>query len=683
MAQLMANGLQNSHQLAAQALLQISNDLQQIYLDQLHYFKYINSSNFFVFNPTSLSLSVGNDLLRIVFDDAKGLQFGLNLENKQLNADRLIQFLCQEITFYPDHFQHAHPTDIKTKTQVLRQTIIEQVFEWIDGESRVEQYLYNIALDEAEKIDQLLIQYGYFDYAYITDFAKFGKSIPLAVEINVKHLILINSVLGAEFLEVSTLLPKFQQLSGQLDQFIPPHYLRILKVFYPEGLLLKDIVQSFSGFQLLEKHALEQPHLIAYTKLMQRGYWQYQDLLNKQHFIDTKAVYWDLEQVQKLPICPSKRSANWLFKQDAMVNDWIADHINHPSTRVTINALSFIDTSRIDPEILVCVLKFFNNTSARLFLNECSEFAISHQWATDVRNDRYDLHLSDEQARKNRKLISNSYLYIDEWMDFAHLMTQDHPMDYKKIISKLSRIIQAFMLFVQNIANDLPKELRIFIDPERQQHPDFFRLLHKHQIKVEDFRKKFKHIPSRRTPTQSIFESFVLDYLIGSLEHQYRISKNVTWLGLYHQAERWHEQVYFDQTLSKLKQQVDVERWDCVAPMQKIYFEGWCYEELNSLKRIIQESIVFKHCLALTYTKPIIERSYVAFHMSNVDDPTQEFTLGCHYSLGQLSFDQIRLPNNHIPDERYMFKALRFMHDVNQYLKWKASIQPNEELGNL
>ena len=683
MQQLLPKELHNTHQIAAQALLQISTELKQIYLDQLFYFKNITAENFFHFQENVLSLGIAHQFIQVSLDEISGLQFKLNLENRQLNADHLIKFISEGINFYTDGFQHIHPTDLKTKTQMFRQTVIEQVFEWIDGENRVEQYLYNISLYEAQKMDQILMQYEYFDYPYITDFAKYGKAIPLAVEINIKHLLLINSILGHEFLPVSELQPKLYQLSYTLDKFIPSHYLRIFKIFYPEFLQLKDIIQHFNSYRLLSKHAQEQPHLMAYVKLMQRGYWQYQDLLNKQHFLDPKAPYWDQDSIQKLPFCNAKRSANWLFKQDALVNDWVALHVNNVSTRITLNALSFMDTSKIDTEVLVCVLRFFRNTSARLFLNECYEFAIDNDWTNDPKNDRYDIQSMDGQAQKNRKIISKSFLYIDEWIDLTVLMTQDQPMLYKKITFKINRVIQAFMLFVQNIVFDLPKELLAFIDPQKQQHPDFFRLLKKHQIKVDDFRKKFKHMPTRRIPKQSIFDSFVLDYLMNIFDQNQEIGKNVTWLSLYHQSERWHEQVYFETTLSKLKQDVELEQWDRVSPMQKIYFEQWCYEELSSLKRIIQESIVFKHCLALSYSKRIIDKEYVAFNMTHIEDPSLEFTLGCFYTLGQLSFDQIRLPNNKIPDECYMLQALRFIHDVNQHLKWKLTIQPNEELSDL
>lgn len=689
MVQTVQDQLPNRHQLAAQELIQVSASLERIYLDQLHYLKAVNADNFFQFDHAQHKLGIANQLLQIKFDETAGLSFEFDqdklahLSESPHYPKRLIQYVSQEVFFYTKSYDAIHPTDLKTKAQILRQTLIEQIFDWIDGENRVEQYLYNINQADAEQIDRILIHYNYFDHAYISDFAQYGKAIPLSVEINIKHLLLINSVLGQTFLSIQQFIPKFHQAIFALDQFLPKHFFRIFKVFHPESLRLCEIEQYFTSYQLLSKHAQEFPQMLAYAKHMKRGFWQYQDLLNKQHFLQAEDEYWELDQLVKLPIFALKRTVNWLYKQNEQVNDWISQHITDVNVRVTITVLSLIDTSKISPEVILAVLKYFKNSAARLFLIECHSLAITNEWQNHPKNSRYRFMESVSEHKSQHKLISNSYLYIEEWLDFATLILGDQAQSYKKIFVKISRVVQAFMLFVQHIANQLPAPLIRFIDPQLQQHPDFFIQMREHNIQVDDFRKKFKHINTDRMPHYSIYDSFVLDYVMHLFNTHHEIERNVTWSGLYQQAKRWHLHNDLVTTMSKLKEKITVDSWDRIAPMQKIYFEDWCYEELNSLQRITQESVVFKHCLAVSYSTRIVEREYAAFHMSNIAEPNQVMTLGCYYKLGQLSFDQLRLPNNHIPDQSYISKALAFIENVNQHLKWKSSIQPNEELGNL
>lgn len=689
MVQTVQDQLPHRHQLAAQELLQVSASLERIYLDQLYYLKDVNAENFFQFDHAQYKLGIANQLLQIKLDEKQGLCFEFNQEKLAHLSEspsypkRLIQYLTEEFYFYTNTYYEIHPTELKTKAQIIRQTLIEQVFDWIDGENRIEQYLYNISEADAEQIDQILIQYEYFDYAYVSDFAKYGKAIPLSVEINIKHLLLINSVLGQAFLSISQLQPKFHQAIFALDQFLPSHFFRIFKVFFPESLRLADLEQHFASYQLLSKHAQEFPQMLAYAKHMKRGFWQYQDLFSKRHFLQTEDEYWELDQIVKLPIFTLKRTVNWLYKQNEQVNDWISRHISDVNVRVTITVLSLIDSSKISPEVILAVLKYFKNSAARLFLIECHSFAITNEWQSHHNNKHYRFLDSSTEFKSNPKVISNSYLYIEEWLDFAGLVLGHQAQSYKKVFTQLSRIVQAFMLFMQHLADQLPSELVKFIDPQLQQYPEFFIQMRKHNIQVDDFRKKFKHISTDRTPNYSIYDSFVLDYVMYLFNRHHEIERNVTWSGLYQQAKRWHNQNDLIDTMSKLKEKITVDRWDRIAPMQKIYFEGWCYEELNSLKRITQESVSFKHCLAVSYSTRIVEHEYVAFHMSNIADPTQIMTLGCYYKLGRLSFDQLRLPNNHIPDDQYTLKALAFIDDVNQHLKWKSTIQPNEELRNL
>ena len=690
----------NRHQQAAQELLQVSKKLEQVYLDQYQHIGAVTAEDFFQIANDQVHIAGGK--FKIRFDIEKGLIFQSNphnldslevldttlksvklAETESQSLNRFFKYLCEDTYFYTLDSYEIHPTDLKTKTQILRQTLVEQVFEWIDGENRVEQYLYNINEEEAQKIDDILQQYSYFDYPYVSDFAKYGKAIPLSVEINIKHLVLINSVLGQSFLPVNALMNSIHQFSFKLEKIIPAHYLRIIKIFYNEHVSLDEIQTHLESFKLLSVHAQEKPQLLAFAKRMNRGFWQYQDLFNKQHFLNGQGAYWSTDAVPTLQICTLKRTVNWLFKQDPLVNDWISLHIKDINVRTTMIALSFMDTSKVYPEVILMTLQYFKRFTARLFLMECHSYAITNEWQSAEKNTKYVLLPTVSPHKNSKRVITDSFLYIEEWLDFSALMLADHEQQYKKMYSKITRVVQAFMMFLQNIAMQLPRDLVKFIDPQKQQHAEFFIQLKKHNIQVEDFRKNLKHINQDRTPSISIYDSYVSDYIVHMFIAQHEVKHNLTWSGLYQQAKRWHEQNYLQEALDQLKQDVGVSKWERVTPMQKIYFEDWCYEELNSLKRIIQESMVYKHCLALSYTSRIVEREYVAFHMSKIDDPSQEFTLGCYYSLGELSFDQLRLPNNHESEQHFMLKALRFIHDVNQHLKWQSSIQPNEELKNL
>ena len=201
----------NRHQQAAQELLQVSKKLEQVYLDQYQHIGAVTAEDFF--QIANDQVHIAGDKFKIHFDIEKGLIFQSNPHNLQSSEvldttlksvklaetesqplNRFLKYLCEDTYFYTLDSYEIHPADLKTKTQILRQTLVEQVFEWIDGENRVEQYLYNINEEEAQKIDDILQQYSYFDYPYVSDFAKYGKAIPLSVEINIKHLVLIKEV---------------------------------------------------------------------------------------------------------------------------------------------------------------------------------------------------------------------------------------------------------------------------------------------------------------------------------------------------------------------------------------------------------------------------------------------------------------------------------------------------------
>ena len=193
--------------------------------------------------------------------------------------------------------------------------------------------------------------------------------------------------------------------------------------------------------------------------------------------------------------------------------------------------------------------------------------------------------------------------------------------------------------------------------------------MQRYQIQPDDFRQRF-YLRAHNTRV-SVFDSYVRDYLLEYFVAHTHIPKSLSWLGLFHQAVHWHQQVYKAELFAKLKKEIPCSTWQAKSPQQILYFSGWCFEELTDLDRIIEESKNFKHCLALSYAKAMSEGQYVAFHMAS-PHYVQQLTLGCHFRNGQLVFDQLEYPNNQKAEQLLVTIAAQFIAWLNPQLPSKS-----------
>src|SRR5690606_16273762 len=120
-------------------------------------------------------------------------------------------------------------------------------------------------------------------------------------------------------------------------------------------------------FNLLKQHNEQTPHLLGFTRWIKRGYWQYQDIFNKQNFLNKDVQYWVEDIAQQSPLFIHKRAVNWLFKQDYLVIDWVSENLKDPNIRLAVTALSFVDCSKVHPHVIQLSIQYFEQVIGHLF----------------------------------------------------------------------------------------------------------------------------------------------------------------------------------------------------------------------------------------------------------------------------------------------------------------------------
>ena len=87
------------------------------------------------------------------------------------------------------------------------------------------------------------------------------------------------------------------------------------------------------------------------------------------------------------------------------------------------------------------------------------------------------------------------------------------------------------------------------------------------------------------------------------------------------------------------------------------------YKDRDRLQALFCDAII----LAASYAQHIVDREYVAFHMSS-QTVQQHMTLGCHFREGKLVYDQLEYSNNRKAEALVVEVAVQFIAWLNSQL---------------
>lgn len=653
----------------ARQLQRISPELKQIVQDQLQLAEKLSAHRLFKIAQEQHQIQIGHQLFYVQFftpdcppaDASHGLAH-CHFSYAGQKAELLEEFFLQEVHFLTGDLKAQHPLFLRSKAQRLRELLLEQLYLWADGAERVNKALQGMDLAQAELIDQLMMQAEGCRGAVMQDWVQRRQPLPAEALQAFQQMFRLDAALGQEALPLQALMESYDDFCFSAAQFLDPAIYRIMSLSFREHFSLNDLIEHEDDIRLLYPHAREQPHMLGFVRLMNREVWRRADALSKQHFLAADPRIWQ-KKAAVLPLFDGTRPVNWLFRQPAEVLDWVSQNIQHGSVRTAVAALSFIDSSQMHPQVILAALQYFQHAAARLFIQSCHDIAVQESWFEHPQNTAAVLQGTRQAVDDTRAAIRPSILYLDEWIALAGCIAKADDAALKKVHLRLSRVMQAFMLHLQKITAALPADLMAFILPERQQERGFYTALQRRRMPPDKFRQQF--YLQAGAVRKTVFDAYVRDYLSAYFAAHKTVPKSVTWMGLFHQAAAWHDQIQKEEILSKLKKDFSLAAWRPVCAQPQLEFEQWRFEELQSIERIIEESKRFRHCLAASYAQRIIEGEYAAFHMAHAQAP-HRMTLGCRRENGQLLFDQLELPDNAKADELSMQAARRFVDWLNQ-----------------
>ncbi len=654
---------------AAQQLLRISPELSYLIQDQQDLASQITAHQLFKINQEQRQIHIAYPFFDIQFftpqpaaEYAADSLVRSNFEHQHHKSEQLEDFFLQDIHFQTGDLKAQHPLFLRGKALQLREILADDIFNRVLGEQKLAAALQRMNPSQAQFTDQLMMDLQFYHVPAVQN--SLVDQTPIAKNILqcFQQLCRLDTVLTHDFLPLQPLMESFDEFCFSAAQFLDPAVYRIVSLFYREQFNLNELIELEDDIRLLYLHAKEQPHLLGFVRLMNREVWHRSDLLSKQYFLTANHRIWQ-KKAALLPLFDCKRAVNWLFKQSAEVLDWISLNIQHSNIRTAVTALCFVDCSQMHPQIILAVLQYFQHVCARLFIQSCHAIAIEQNWFEHPQNQTVVLQGTKQAMDDHRVAIRPSILYLDEWMALASNIAKHDDLAMKKVYLRLSRVMQAFMLHLQKVTLNFPEDLMAFILPETQRDRDFYTVLQRHKMPQDVFRQQF-YVQNSGTIRKSIFDAYVRDYLSAYFAETKAVPKTVTWSGLFQQSAAWHENNQKEEILAKLKKEFSLADWKPFCAAADVYFEQWHFQELQSVERIIEESKKFQHCLAASYAQRIIEGEYAAFHMSHLLHPLR-MTLGCIRQNGQLSFDQLELPNNEKAAEHLVQAARQFIQWLN------------------
>ena len=657
-----------SLRLLAQQCLRISPELNQLYLDQMAIIGHLNAQNLIKIQQDQCRIELLDGLFYIQFHTPYALDSGAapalvdsHFYFQQCKAEALEEFFLQDIYFLTGDLKPQHSLYLRDKAKQLRQLILAQVYAWVNGLERVSEFLQQMSIVQAEIIDQQLIKAGLYTAPVMQNFIQDEQEIPQQILESLQQAFSLECLQQDEFLSIQSLMDSLDEFCFSAAQFLPPALFRIMSLSFEERFNLHELNDHTDDICLLYRHAEEQSNLLGFVRLMNRDVWHRDDLLSKRNFLENHPYLWQ-KKVARLPLFDCHRAVNWIFKQSAEVLDWISNNIQHSSVRVAVTALSFVDSHHIHPQIILATLQYFQYVSARLFIHSMHEYAIQHDWFQHQYNQAVVLKGTRQSIEDQRIAISPSILYLDEWMELLRNVVKMDDQLTKKVYLNLSRMMQAYMQHLYKITAHLPDEVLVYIQPQSQQNRDFYNVLHRYRIPFTEFRQLF-YLQSGHV-RESLFDSYVRDYLVEYFSSHTEIPKNLSWTSLFNQAVVWHDQIQKQEMIAKLKKQFALVNWTPITQVSFLLYFNWRFEELKTLERILEESKIFRNCLAASYAQQIVEGQYVAFRMSH-PAVRLPLILGCQLVNGQVIFDQLEYPNNQKAEAEYSNIAMHFINWLN------------------
>lgn len=657
-----------SLRLLAQQCLRISPELNQLYLDQMAMIGHLNAQNLIKIQQNQHRIELLDGLFHIQFHTPRALDCGTvpalldsHFYFQQCQTEALEEFFLQDIYFLTGDLKPQHSLYLRDKAKQLRQLILAQVYAWANGPERVFEFLRQMSVVQAEIVDQQLIKVGLYATPVMQNFVQGEQEIPQQILESLQQAFSLEYLQQDEFLSIQSLMDSLDEFCFSAAQFLPPAMFRIMSLSFEERFNLHQLNDHTDDIRLLYRHAEEQSNLLGFVRLMNRDVWHRDDLLSKRNFLENHPYLWQ-KKVARLPLFDCHRAVNWIFKQPAEVLDWISNNIQHSSVRVAVTALSFVDSHHIHPQIILATLQYFQYVSARLFIHSMHEYAIQHDWFQHQYNQAVVLKGTRQSIEDQRIAISPSILYLDEWMELLRNVVKMDDQLTKKVYLNLSRMMQAYMQHLYKITAHLPDEVLVYIQPQSQQNRDFYNVLHRYRIPFTEFRQLF-YLQSGHV-RESLFDSYVRDYLVEYFSSHTEIPKNLSWTSLFNQAVVWHDQVQKQEMIAKLKKQFALVNWTPITQVSFLLYFNWRFEELKTLDRILEESKIFRNCLAASYAQQIVEGQYVAFRMSH-PAVRLPLILGCQLVNGQVIFDQLEYPNNQKAEAEYSNIAMHFINWLN------------------
>ena len=499
------------YQLVAKQLLRISKSLNEIFQDQLNIAFDLNAQNMFRIDQERHAVHVANGLFQLQFHAPEShlksiLQCDFTYSGQK--AEAFEEFILHDLYFLTGDLKPQHSLFLRQKAQQLRQLLLEQIYVWVNGAERIHAYLKCLRVDEAEIIDQLMMNAEIYHSKFLTDYVLNKTAVPETLLQILQQICSIQVVCGDEFLALQPLMECLDEFCFSASQFLPAAMYRIMALSFEERFNLNELIEHQDDIQLLYRHAQEKTQLLGFVRLIRRELWQRDDLLSKHNFLHDSSTVWQ-KKVAKLPLFDYPRAVNWLFKQSGDVLDWLSRHIQHSSVRVAVTALSFLDTSQVHPQVILATLQYFQHSSARMFIHSCHYFAMQEEWFKHENNQSVVLKGQRQALDDHRIAISPSILYLDEWMELMRSVAKGNEQTVKKVYLRLSRVMQAYMLHLQKITQTLPEDLMFYLRPETHQNRDFYPVLQRYKMQLDAFRQIF-YLRDRHTRV-SVFDYYVRD----------------------------------------------------------------------------------------------------------------------------------------------------------------------------